>query len=123
VEQEDGEAGKKVVVEEWRKCDLSCCPDWTKAPILPGRGQGSAKLDPWAQFHQRSMYSFCACRSRMRKKKQSSQQCHLPLLGPTSVKAACKTLVKLTPENDQSFIRFHAAQKKCFKLMPNACKE
>jgi len=30
-------------------------------------------------------------------KRQSSQQCHLGLLGPTSVKAARKTLVKLTP--------------------------
>jgi len=33
----------------------------------------------------------------MRKKGQSSQQFHLALLGPTSVKAARKTLVKLTP--------------------------
>jgi len=33
----------------------------------------------------------------MRKKRQSSQQCHLALLGPTSVKAAHKKLVKLTP--------------------------
>jgi hypothetical protein len=33
----------------------------------------------------------------MRKKRQSSQQCHLALLGPTSVKAVSKTLVKLTP--------------------------
>jgi len=33
----------------------------------------------------------------MRKKRQSSWQCRLALLGPTSVKAACKTLVKLTP--------------------------
>jgi len=31
------------------------------------------------------------------KKRQSSQQCHLALLGPMSVKAARKTLVKLTP--------------------------
>jgi len=50
-----------------------------------------------AQFHQRSMYSFYARRSRMRKKRQSSQQCHLVLLWPTSVKPALKTLVKLTP--------------------------
>jgi len=33
----------------------------------------------------------------MRKNRQSSQQYHLALLGPTSVKAARKTLVKLTP--------------------------
>jgi len=33
----------------------------------------------------------------MRKKRQSSQQCHLAFLGPRSVKAACKTLVKSTP--------------------------
>jgi len=31
------------------------------------------------------------------KKRQSSQQCHLVLLGPTSIKAARKALVKLTP--------------------------
>jgi hypothetical protein len=31
------------------------------------------------------------------KKRQSSQQCHLALLGPTSVKAPYKMLVKLTP--------------------------
>jgi hypothetical protein len=49
------------------------------------------------QFHQRSTYSFYARRSRMRKKRQSSQLCHLALLGPTSVKAAHKMLVKLTP--------------------------
>ncbi len=34
----------------------------------------------------------------MRKKRQSSQQCHLALLGPMSVKAASRTLVKLTPD-------------------------
>jgi len=33
----------------------------------------------------------------MRKKRQSSQQYHLALLGPTSVKAARKMLVKLKP--------------------------
>jgi hypothetical protein len=55
------------------------------------------EIDTWAQFHQRSTYSFYACRSRMRKKRQSSQQCHLAVLGPTSVKAARKMLVKLTP--------------------------
>jgi len=33
----------------------------------------------------------------MRKKRQSSQQCHLVLLGPTSIKAGLKMLVKLTP--------------------------
>jgi len=72
-------------------------------------------LDSRAQFHQCSTYSFYARRSRMRKKdsqvssviwhfwdlrackkRQSSQQCHLALLGHTSVKAARKTLVKLT---------------------------
>jgi len=49
-----------------------------------------------AQFHQCSTYSFYARRSRMRKKRLSSQQCHLALLGPTSIKAAHKRLVKLT---------------------------
>jgi len=51
----------------------------------------------WAQFHQRSTYSFYTSRSRMRKTRQSSQPCHLALLGPTSVKAAHKPLMKSTP--------------------------
>jgi len=50
-----------------------------------------------AQFHQRSMYSFYARRSQMRKNRQSSWQCCLTLLGPTSVKAVHKTLMKLSP--------------------------
>jgi len=33
----------------------------------------------------------------MRKKRQSSQQCRLALLGPMGVKAVCRTLMKLTP--------------------------
>ncbi len=36
--------------------------------------------------------------ARMRQKRQSSWKCRLALLGPTSVKATHKTLVKLTPE-------------------------
>ncbi len=36
----------------------------------------------------------------MRKKRKSSWQCHLALLGPTSVKAAHKTLAKLTPDSE-----------------------
>jgi len=54
------------------------------------------EIDTWAQFHQRSTYSFYARRFQMRKKRKSCQQCHLALLGPTSVKDARKTLVKLT---------------------------
>jgi len=53
--------------------------------------------ETWAQLHQSSTYSFYARRSGMSKKRQSSQQCHLVLLGPKSVKAARKKLVKLTP--------------------------
>jgi len=33
-------------------------------------------------------------------KRQSSQQCHLALLWPTSVKSGRKTLVKLTPDRE-----------------------
>ena len=65
----------------------------------------TVKLVTRAQFHQRSTYSFYARRSRMRKKRQSSQQCHLALLGPTSVKATRKTLVILT----QGVYLFHQA--------------
>ena len=38
----------------------------------------------------------------------ASQQCHLALLGPTSVKAACKTLVILTPYNGYGPITYTA---------------
>ncbi len=43
-------------------------------------------------------------------KRQSSQQCRLALLGPTSVKAVRKTLVKLTPggEIDEATFPFQA---------------
>ncbi len=60
---------------------------------------------PWAQFHQHSTYSFYAHRSRKLKKRQSSQQCHLALLGPTSVKAVGKTLVKLTPDDKSACVQ------------------
>jgi len=41
-------------------------------------------------------------------KRQSSQQCHLVLLGPTSVKAARKMLVKLTPAAAALLFSFEA---------------
>jgi len=54
----------------------------------------------------------------MRKKRQSSQQCGLALLGPTSVKAARKTLVKLTPGHCICHQLYHTEnlnnKKKCF---------
>jgi len=62
------------------------------------RAENVDEIDTWAQFDQRSTYSFYTHRFRMCKKRQSSQQCHLVLLGLTSLKAAHKTLVKLTPE-------------------------
>jgi len=65
-----------------------------------------------AQFHQRSMYSFYARRSQMCKKRQSSWQCRLALLGPTSVKAVSKMLVKLTPG-------FHMHFPHCIAIFDN----
>jgi len=64
----------------------------------------------WAQFHQRSTYSFYARRSRMRKKRQSSHQYHLALLGPTSVKAARRTLMKLTPSISMNVLALKEAK-------------
>ncbi len=55
------------------------------------------KIDIWGQFHQHSTRSFNARRSQMRKKDSQVSQCCLALLEPVSVKAACKTLMKLTP--------------------------
>ncbi len=57
----------------------------------------NAFFPTWAQFHQHSLSSFYAHRSQVHKKRQSSQLCHLALLGPTSVKAVHRTLMKLTP--------------------------
>jgi len=51
----------------------------------------------WAQFHQRSMYSFCACRSQKRKKIQLSHKYLFTLSGSTGAKTASRTLMKLTP--------------------------
>jgi hypothetical protein len=45
------------------------------------------EIDTWGQFHQHFTRNFYARRSQIRKKRQSSQQCHLALLGLTSVKA------------------------------------
>ena len=53
--------------------------------------------DVRAQFHQRSTYSFYACRSQKRKKDTYDLTV---FLGSTSVKAVLRTLMKLTPECD-----------------------
>ena len=50
-----------------------------------------------AQFHQRSTYSFYACRSQKRKKIQLSHKYLFMLLGSTGAKAVRRTLMKLTP--------------------------
>ncbi len=44
-------------------------------------------------------------RSRMRKKRQLSQQCPLAFLGPMSLKAAHKMLIKLTPGSCEKITR------------------
>jgi len=54
-------------------------------------------VDNWAQFHQRFMYNFYARRSQKRKKIQLSHKYLFTLLGSTGAKAACRTLMKLTP--------------------------
>ncbi len=74
----------------------------TDAVCLHGGWTGPVDL---AKFPQRSMYSFYRGRSRMRKKRKSSWQCHLVLLGPTSVKAAHKTLAKLTPDSEDLWLQ------------------
>ncbi len=55
------------------------------------------KINPRCQFHQHSTSSFYACRSQKRKKIPMTLLYFFTLLGSTSVKAAHKTLVKLTP--------------------------
>jgi len=51
--------------------------------------QNVDEIDPWAQFHKHSTYSFYAC--RFQKRKKDSQVVNL--LGSLSVKSARKTLV------------------------------
>jgi len=57
----------------------------------------------WARFHQRSTYSFYA-RSSPKRKNSVKCQYLFTLLGPTSVKAACRTLMKLTPGTHGSVV-------------------
>ena len=82
----------------------------------------------WCQFHQHSTYSFYARRSRMLKKRQSSQHCHFTLLGSGSVKVACRMLTKLTPGHlyrllyvlvcvHSHFIRFQTSYFKSAKVV------
>jgi len=56
-------------------------------------------IETWAQFHQDSTYSFCARRFQKHKKIQMTKLHLLTLSGSTSVKAASKMLMKLTPGN------------------------
>jgi len=51
----------------------------------------------WAQFHQRSKYSFCAQIPKEYKDTDDLTVFITPL-GSTSIKAAHKRLVKLTPD-------------------------
>jgi len=50
------------------------------------------------------MYGFYICRSRKRKKIPMTQLYFFTLSGSTSIKAARKTLVKLTPEEAKSML-------------------
>ncbi len=52
------------------------------------------------QFHQRSTYSFYACRSQKRKKILMTELYSITLLGSTSVKVVRKTLMKLRASVD-----------------------
>jgi hypothetical protein len=51
----------------------------------------------WSQFHQRFTYNFYACRSQKCRKIQLSHKYLFTLSGSVSVKAARRTLMKLSP--------------------------
>ncbi len=70
--------------------------------------QNVDEIEPRGRFHQRSTYSFYARRSRMRKKRQSSQHCHFALLGSGSVKVERNMFMKLTPGDDNFTNILHA---------------
>jgi len=77
----------------------SCCKKWNE--------EFSIKVNAAAQFHQRFMYSFYVRRSQ--KGNKYSQAVSLFFLTPlesTSIKAAHKTLVKLTPAPQKLSLSF-----------------
>jgi len=57
------------------------------------------------------------------KKRQSSQQCHLVLLGPTSIKAARKALVKLTPGVTEKAATYGKKSNHPFSVCQKNCRQ
>jgi hypothetical protein len=60
---------------------------------------GIISLVIWCQFHQHFTYNFYARRCQKRKKIQLSHKYLFTLSGSASVKAVCRTLMKLSPSN------------------------
>ena len=58
---------------------------------------GACKKISWGQFHHHFTQSFNGCRSQKHKKDSQIKQL-FALLGFAHVKAACKKMVKLTPD-------------------------
>ncbi len=77
-------------------------------------------METWAQFHQRSTYSFYTRRSQKRKK--YSHQYLFTLSGSESVKAVHRTLMKLTPACILFFYAFILAFR-TFYLLDTVTKQ
>jgi len=89
-----GEIDTRSPIHQHFSCAF-CADIWVSLYWQKKQAENVDEFDTRGQFQQHSINSFYAPRSWMHKKE--SQQCHLALLGPTSVKAAHKMLVKMTP--------------------------
>ena len=83
-------------------CDVCAIEKFRSKIPMSGRDwqEGDQSIDIWAQFHQRSTYSFMLEDPESVKRYRWLNSIFFTLLGSTSVKALLKVLVKLTPENE-----------------------
>ncbi len=71
---------------------------WAKHVLKKAVCEMFGEIETWGQFHQHFTGSFYTFRSQMQKKDSQVISVFLHFLGPTSVKAARKLLVKLKPD-------------------------
>ncbi len=74
----------------------TCKLNGKKRKILRQRREEFHRIDPWAQLHQRSTYSFYEPSSQKRKKIDNFTVSFM-LLGSMQVKAVHRMWMKLTP--------------------------
>ncbi len=68
----------------------------------------------WAQFHQRSMYSFYACRAQKRKKDSQVIISLFTLSGSTTMKAECKYVGEIDTSQINVSLGIPCKMRGCF---------